>query len=91
MESPGVWARRARLWRYDGGVIQRIRRVLRLGLTSSSIGHHLAFAVVGAVLGAIFSFPVGLGIGWFWGTLMAATLGIEPDAKAAKSENVTTI
>jgi hypothetical protein len=34
VESPGVWTRRARLRRYDGGVIQHIRRVLRLGLTS---------------------------------------------------------
>jgi hypothetical protein len=50
-------------------------------LPTSSIGYHFTFAVVGAVLGAIFAFPVGLGMGWFWGTLMAATLGLEPDAK----------
>src|ERR1700727_194451 len=53
-------------------------------LPASSIGRHLAFAIVGAVLGAIFAFPVGLGMGWFWGTLMAATLGLEPDAKRPK-------
>jgi hypothetical protein len=50
-------------------------------LPASSIGHHLIFAFVGAVLGAIFSFPVGLGMGWFWGTLMAAYYGLAADAK----------
>jgi hypothetical protein len=50
-------------------------------LPTSSNGYHVTFAVVGALFGAIFAFPVGLGMGWFWGTLMAATLGLEPDAK----------
>jgi len=45
------------------------------------MGVHLTFAVVGVVLGVMFAFPVGLGIGWFWGTMMAAVLGIEVDAK----------
>ena len=55
-------------------------------LPASSIGYHLTFTVVGAMFGAIFGFPVGLGIGWFWGTLMAATLGLEPDAKRPHRE-----
>jgi hypothetical protein len=50
-------------------------------LPTNSMGVHLTLAVVGVVLGVMFAFPVGLGMGWFWGTMMAAVLGIKADAK----------
>jgi hypothetical protein len=37
-------------------------------------------AVAGAIVGAILGTPVGLGMGYFWGTTMAAFLGLEPDS-----------
>jgi hypothetical protein len=55
-------------------------------LPASSTGYHLTISFVGAVCGAIFGFPVGLGVGWFWGTIMAASLGLEPDPKQTERE-----
>jgi hypothetical protein len=53
-----------------------------LGATAlaTSPADSLRCAVVGAIFAAIFGTPVGLGLGYLWGTSMAKFAGLEPDA-----------
>lgn len=41
-------------------------------------------AIAGAVSAAIFGTPVGLGLGYLWGTWMAYFAGLEPDTESTK-------
>lgn len=53
-----------------------------LGATelATSNEDRLRCAIAGAICGAIFGIPVGLGLGYFWGRQMAALRGLEPDS-----------
>lgn len=41
-------------------------------------------AIAGAIFAAIFGTPVGLGLGYLWGTWMAYFAGVEPDVERKK-------
>jgi hypothetical protein len=53
-----------------------------LGATelATSNEDRLRCAIAGAICGAIFGIPVGLGLWYFWGRQMAALRGLEPDS-----------